>query len=126
MFRIPYSVFRDQLLDSAVEKWWLLWKADKVDRCGLSVGDLEFKLLGALFILRTAANHFVVSMNTNLSDETHRSFIYMPRSYDEQYSFVVNEYRDIGLPGCVGSVDCVAKKLVGTIDLVNIFTCTQA
>mgnify|MGYP006183354585 CR=1 FL=1 len=28
-------------------------------------------------------------------------------SDDEQYSFVVNEYSDMGLPGCVGSVDCV-------------------
>ena len=107
MFRIPYSVFRDQLLDLAVEKWLLLWKANKVDCCGLPVGDLELKLLGALFTLGTAATHFVVSMNTNLSEETHRSFIYMSRSYDEQYIFVVNEYRDIGLPGCVGSVDYV-------------------
>jgi len=54
-------------------------------------------------------------MNTNLSEETHRSFfinwtekmaslqhdfIYMP-SDDEQYSFVVNEYRDMGLPGAM-------------------------
>jgi len=116
MFRILYSVFRDQLLDLAVEKWWPLWKANKVDCCGLPVGDLELKLLGALFILGTAATHFVVSMNTNLSEETHRSFIYMSRSYDEQYSFVVNEYRDIGLPGCVlGSVDCVATHWLGPL-----------
>jgi len=40
IFRIPYSVFRDQLLDLAVENWWPLWKADKVDCCGLPVGDL--------------------------------------------------------------------------------------
>ena len=54
-------------------------------------------------------------MNKNLSaEETHRlflinwtetmaslqhDFIYMP--------WVVNEYSDKGLPGCVGSVDCV-------------------
>jgi len=123
MFRIPYSVLRDQLLDLAVEKWWPSWKANKeVDCCGLPVGDLEDKLLGALFKLGTAATHFVVSMNTNLSKETHRSFfinwtekmaslqydfIYTMPSDDEQYSFLVNEYRDMGLPGCVGSVDCV-------------------
>ena len=122
MFRIPYSIFRDQLLDLAVEKWWPLWKADKVDCCGLPVGDLELKLLGALFTLGTAATHFVVSMNKNLSEEPHRSFfinwtekmaslqydfIYMMPSDDEQYSFLVNEYRDMGLPGCVGSVDFV-------------------
>ena len=33
-------------------------------------------------------------------------FIDMP-SDDDQYSFVVNEYHDMGLSGCVGSADCV-------------------
>ena len=71
--------------------------------------------------LGTATAHFVVSMNTNLNEETNHSFIinwtekmaslqhdfiYMPCD-DEQYSFVVNEYSDMGLTGCVGSVDCV-------------------
>ena len=57
MFRIPYSVFRDQLLEiAAIEKWWPLWKANKVDCCGLPVGVLE--RLGALFTLGTAFTHF--------------------------------------------------------------------
>jgi hypothetical protein len=59
----------------------------------------------ALFTLGTAATHFVVSMNKNLSEEPHRSFfinwtekmaslqhdfIYMPCD-DEQCSSVFNE-----------------------------------
>jgi hypothetical protein len=62
-------------------------------------------------------------MNTNLSEETHRSlfinwtekmaslqhdFIYIPSDDEQEYSLVVDEYYyDMGLPGCVGSVDCV-------------------
>ena len=85
------------------------------------MGDLELKLLGALYILGTAATPFVVSLNTNLSEEVHRvffldwidkmsslkdEFIFMPRNRDE-YNFVVGEYTEMGLPGCVGSIDCV-------------------
>ena len=33
-------------------------------------------------------------------------FIFMPKN-EIQLSFVTDEYRDMGLPGCVGSVDCV-------------------
>ncbi len=72
-------------------------------------------------MLGTAATPFVVSSNTNLSEEVHRvffldwidkmsllkeDFIYMPRNRDE-YNFVVDEYAEMGLPGCVGSIDCV-------------------
>ena len=92
-----------------------------LDYYGLSVGDLELKLHGALFTIGIAATHFVVSMNKKLSEETHRSFlinwtektaslqydfIYMPCD-DEQNSFAANEYSDMGLSGCVGLVYCV-------------------
>jgi hypothetical protein len=33
-------------------------------------------------------------------------FIYMPRDIEE-YTNVVREYTEMGLPGCVGLVDCV-------------------
>ena len=34
------------------------------------------------------------------------AYIYMPRN-NEELEFVVGEYTDMGLPGCVGSVDVV-------------------
>jgi hypothetical protein len=79
------------------------------------------KLLGVLFALGTSATQFNVSSHTNLSEEVHRRFfidwaakmsslkaeyIYMPRD-DTELKFVVGEYKALGLPGCIGSVDCV-------------------
>jgi hypothetical protein len=42
IFRIPYTVFRYQLLDLAVETWWTLWKDDKVDCCGYTTWSLNY------------------------------------------------------------------------------------
>ena len=121
MFRVPYDVYSNRLLTLAITRWWPEWHSDKVDSWGRPVGDLELKILGALYMLGTAATPFVVSSNTNLSEEVHRvffldwidkmsllkeDFIYMPRNRDE-YNFVVDEYAKMGLPGCVGSIDCV-------------------
>jgi Plant transposon protein len=120
MFRVPYRIFEDHLMRLAKSKW-STWRPDKVDSYSKPVADLELKLLGAMFTLGTAATHFAVSTNTNLSDELHRKFfnqwivhmsslkddfIYLPRDLEE-YNHVVGEYADMGLPGCVGSVDCV-------------------
>jgi Plant transposon protein len=121
MFRVPYDVYKHRLLTLAITRWWPEWHSDKLDSWGRPVGDLELKILGALYILGSAASPFVVSSNTNLSEEVHRvffldwiekmsslkdEFIYLPRHWDE-YDFVVGEYAEMGLPGCVGSIDCV-------------------
>jgi hypothetical protein len=121
MFRVPYRIFHEHLLPLAISRWWPTWRPDKTDVYSKPVADLELKLLGALFTLGTAATHYVVSTNTNISGEVHRTFfnewikhmasikeeyIYMPRDMVE-YNTVVGEYTEMGLPGCVGSVDCV-------------------
>ena len=121
MFRVPYAIFHDSLLHLAISRWWPEWRPDKTDVYSKPVADLELKLLGALFTLATAATHYVVSTNTNISGEVHRcffnqwiasmasikeEFIYMPRDMEE-FNNVVGEYTAMGLPGCVGSVDCV-------------------
>ncbi len=64
---------------------------------------------------------FQVSEKTDLSEEVHRSFfldwiskmlsikadfIHYPRD-EHQYRFVIDGYAAVGLPACVGSVDCV-------------------
>ena len=121
MFRVPYGLFVEKILNLAIQNWWPDWSEDKVDACGRPVSNLELQLLGALFTLGTSATFFVVSLNTNISEEVHRKFfavwvfnmnsihheyIYMPRT-EREYQFVVGEYTAMGFPGCIGSVDCV-------------------
>ncbi|KAI2511223.1 Plant transposon protein [Fragilaria crotonensis] len=120
-FRVPYMVFKERILDFSVRMWWPEWHEYKVDAFGRPVGNLELKLLGCLNTLGMGANHFSVGLQTNISEEVHRKFfvewvglmasvkelfIYMPQEAI-QLKFVVDEYKAMGLPGCVGSVDCV-------------------
>jgi hypothetical protein len=121
MFRISYQVFDRTLLPLTIDRWFQTWKPNQVDCWGQTVGDLRLKLLGVLFALGSSATQFNVSSHTNLSEEVHRRFfidwttkmsslkaeyIYMPRD-DTELKFVVGEYEALGLPGCIGSVDCV-------------------
>ena len=120
-FRVPFSMFDTQLLTMTVQRWWPTWSTDKVDACGRPVSDIQLKLLGCLHVLGTGNSQFQVSELTDISEEVHRcfflswlskmasvkaEFIYFPVD-DESYRFVVDEYASMGLPGCVGSVDCV-------------------
>ena len=120
-FRVPYLLFKEKIFEFAIATWWPDWKEFKVDAFGRPVGYLELKLLGCLNVLGHGADHSSVSLQTNIGDVVHRKFfvqwiglmasikdrfIYMPH---EQLAldFVTEEYRSMGLPGCVGSVDCV-------------------
>ena len=120
-FRVPYLLFKEKILEFSVRRWWPDWNQHKVDAFGRPVAYLELNLLGALNVLGMGANHFSVSLQTNISEEVHRTFflewiglmasvkklfIYMPQD-DLQLKFVTDEYKSMGLPGCVGSVDCV-------------------
>ena len=120
-FRVPYGLYKTQILGMAKERWWRSWHPDKVDAFGREVGDLELKILGCLFVLATGNSQFQVSEKTDLSEEVHRQFflvwlanmastkpefIHFPLD-DDGYRFVVDNYASMGLPGCVGSVDCV-------------------
>ena len=108
-------------MNIARERWWRDWTPEKVDASGRLVSDLELKVLGVLFILGNGNTHYFVSTQTNMSEEVHRTFfhawidhmasikgefIYMPHD-EESFAKVVGEYSARGLPGCVGSVDCV-------------------
>jgi hypothetical protein len=120
LFRVPYDLFVS-LVRTSNTRWWTEWTPDKVDAAGKLVSSLELKVLGALYILGNGATQFQVSVQTNLSEEVHRTFflswiskmssikgeyIFMPAT-DDQFERVVGEYSARGLPGCVGSVDCV-------------------
>ena len=121
LFRVPFFVFFERLLPLTISKWFPTWEPNQVDCWGQAVGDLELKLMGALFVLGSGSTNFVVSLNTNLSEEVHRVFflgwinqmssikddyIYLPRD-EMELKQVVEEYEQVGLPGCTGSVDCV-------------------
>ncbi len=90
-------------------------------RLDAQLGTLNSNYLVFLNVFGHGADHSSVSLQTNISDVVHRKFfvqwiglmagikdrfIYMPH---EQLAldFVTEEYRSMGLPGFVGSVDCV-------------------
>ena len=122
-FRLPYLLLKVKIFDFAVRMWWPDWKEYKVDAFGRPVAYLELKLLGSLNVLgHGAADHSSVSLQTNISEEVHRvffvrwidlmasvkeKFIYMPHEQLVELDFVTDEYKAMGLPGCVGSVNCV-------------------
>jgi hypothetical protein len=120
LFRVPFALFLD-LVAMARERWWRDWSPQKVDASGRIVSNLELKILGCLFVLGTGCCQFIVSTQSNISEEVHRKFflawtsnishikeefVYMPKD-DARFQAVVGEYGARGLPGCVGSVDCV-------------------
>lgn len=120
LFHTPYDVYLD-LMNLATERWWEEWSDEKRCRAGKLVSSLDLKLLGALFVLAQGVTHFVCSTCSNLSEEVHRSFfqkwirqmssikdefIFMPHD-DFAFQKVTEEYEARGLPGCIGSVDCV-------------------
>ena len=84
----------------------------------------ELHVLGALSILGHGLPFAVVSTYSNISKEEHRLFfhkfikyffdnhqeyIYLPRDADELRS-VSQKYREVGLPGAMGSKDIVHVK----------------
>jgi hypothetical protein len=120
LFRVPFDMFLD-LVEMANRRWWCDWTPNKIDAAGRIVSSLELKILGALFLLRSGCAQYIISTQTNLSEEVHRvfflqwaskmasiktEFIYMPED-EATFQKVVGEYTARGLPGCVGSVDCV-------------------
>jgi hypothetical protein len=98
------------------------WTPNKIDAAGRGiVSSLELKILGALFLLGSGCAQYIVSSQTNLSEEVHRvfflqwvskmasiktEFIYMPED-KATFEKVVGKYIARDLTGCVGSVDCV-------------------
>ena len=73
-FRLWYLSFKTKIFDFAVKTWWPDWKEFKVDAFGRPVGYLELKLLGSLNVLGHGADHSAVSLQTNISEQTHRQF----------------------------------------------------
>jgi hypothetical protein len=120
-FRTPYGLYKAKILGMAKQRWWPSWHPNKMDAFGRDLGDIELKILGCLHVIATGNSQFQVSEKTDLSKEVHirffivwlanmastkPEFILFPLDNDG-YRFVVDGHTSMGLPGCVGSVDCV-------------------
>jgi hypothetical protein len=120
LFHVPYVVFLD-LMQVATNNWWQEWHEDNKCRAGKLVSSLDLKIMGSLFVLAQGVSHLCASICSNISEEVHRSFfnkwirdmlsikdeyIFMPQD-DFTFRKVSQVYASRGLPGCVGSVDCV-------------------
>ena len=117
LFRVSYEVFEDIITVFNEEQWY----ESRIDCCKRPNSRLELLVLGALFKLGNGNGRWVAQSDTNISKETHRRFfkefirhiasirhryIYMPRN-DAEVQEVCRLYSDLGLPGCVGSIDVV-------------------
>ena len=86
------------------------------------MSHIELRLLGAIFYLTADASHYTISTITSISEDVRRvmfmkwnedmnstikdRYICMPRN-NKEYKHVVGDYTARGLPGCIGSVDCI-------------------
>ena len=114
-FRVPYVEFL-----SIYEQF--MQRETMTDAVGCSSVDCGLLVLGSLRFLTWAAPFKQLEELTEVSEFTHRRFfldeflpwgcrlarqiIFLPRD-DAEYDAVESVYREKGLPGCVGSVDCV-------------------
>ena len=118
LFRVSYEVF-EEIVNLFLEEGW--YNNARKDCCKRQCSRLELLVLGSLFKLGNGNRRWVVQSDTNISKETHRVFfkkfighiasirhryIYMPRN-DAEVQECCRLYSDLGLPGCVGSIDVV-------------------
>ena len=121
-FRLPFDIFL-KLYDMTISNGW--YDPHRKDCTNLLCKDLELLLLGVLYTLSTGASHLYMYIQTDISKEVHRKFfihwtskfaekkdeyVYILREEeedDDQLQQILNDYSSIGLPGCIGSVDCV-------------------
>ena len=118
-FRVPYPKFE--------EICWKLKESGKFmkqekDCCNQTTVPLEILVLGALRVLGRGLCMDDISELTNVSMEVHRVFFHKfchyfgqivfdeyckpPESVNEM-EYILKQYEALGLPGCIGSMDCV-------------------
>ena len=117
-FRVPYSIF-EEICSSLIEEGYY-----QAGRCanGWPKVEIELLVLASLRLLGSGCSFDLVEECTNVHAHTICKFfqqkfckwgralakrlIKLPESKEELWH-VVGLYERIGLPGCVGSVDCV-------------------
>jgi hypothetical protein len=117
-FRVPFKVFQF-IVDMAKSRNWM--SVAVVDACGRTGIPIELQILGVLYILGGDHKFRSVEKLGNFSGESMRVFfiafvsafscdlfdiwVCMPRTKAE-IARITDQYAKVGLPGCVGSIDC--------------------
>ena len=125
-FRIPFKLFC-VILDRAVQEKWFPELVDgaglekRVNRFGVPMAPMAFKILGALRLMGRGCNFDDIEELNGISAETNRVFFHrftaavveflMPEYIRaptdiEEISSIVAEYARRGFPGAIGSIDC--------------------
>lgn len=120
-FRVPYPIFQD-LLEKAEA---IGFKKQPISIANVKGIPLELQLLGVLRVLGRGTCFDGVEELTGGSAEAHRSFfhkfchlfvrkyydeyVYLPRNNEEKARWM-SDYARMGLPGAIGSTDCVHVK----------------
>lgn len=118
-FRVPYALFKD-IVGMAKEEQWMPQK--EADACGRKAVPLEMKVLAVLRVLGRGVCFDEVAEILTCSEEILRVFFhdfvkkFVTKCYDryvkpplsrDEIRKAMDEYTMVGLPGCIGSTDCV-------------------
>lgn len=114
-FRVPFVLFQ-KIVDLCKERHW--FQCHSTDAVGREAIPIELKVLGVFRVLGRGSCFDDIAELTNTSLHVHQSFFhefcekfvtlrdeYISSQSDVQH--VEHMYNSLGLPGCVGSVDCV-------------------
>ena len=116
-FRVPHAIFQ-QIVSLTREKMWY----KETDGIGRPSAPLELKILGVLRVLGRGMCFDGIAELTNISEEAIRVFFHsFCRNFanelfstyckspdtNEEIKKITDVYEKLGLPGCVGSTDCV-------------------
>ena len=116
-FRIPYPLFLE-IVEVVRNKNWF----PEVDCTGAPSAPLELKILGVLRVLGRGMCFERIEELTNIDEETVKGFFHVfcerfaveffpvyccPPETKEDIERKMNVYERLGLPGCIGSTDCV-------------------
>ena len=117
-FRVPFPMF-EKILNIVREKAWFSERPDASGRIG---APLELKILGVLRVLGRGYCFDGIEELCFISAEVNRKFFHKfctlfalhlwdeycsPPKTEEEISKTVGIYTRLGLPGCIGSTDCV-------------------
>ena len=117
-FRIPYPMF-EQIVQLIRKKKWFSEKPDITGRVG---APLELKVLGVLRVLGKGCCFDGIEELSFISAEVNRIFynqfctlfslhlwdkFYSPPKTDAEIERTIGIYKRVGLPGAIGSTDCV-------------------
>ena len=116
-FRVSYPIYEEIVRIVRDRKWF-----NEFDGIGQPSAPLELKILGVLRILGRGMCFDGISELTNIGEEAIRVFFHRfnekfaeelfpvycnPPETEEDISGVMEVYRRLGLPGCIGSTGCV-------------------